>query len=94
MGAIIGSKNASKERLFEAAIKRACLAENGRKLRSIAEKLTDMAVEGDIQAIKETLDRVDGKSKQPIIGGDPDDAPILIQRIERVIVENTPDKNG
>ncbi len=32
------------------------------KLRLIARKLVDRAAEGDIQAIKEVLDRIDGKS--------------------------------
>ncbi len=32
------------------------------KLRLVACKLVDKAVEGDIQAIKEVLDRIDGKT--------------------------------
>ncbi len=39
------------------------------KLRLIARRLVDKAAEGDIQAIKEVLDRIDGKS-----GPGPDDA--------------------
>lgn len=39
------------------------------KLRLIADKLVDKAVEGDMQAIKELLDRVDGKPGASTYGG-------------------------
>ena len=39
-------------------------AEGKRKLRRIAEKTVAMALEGDIQAIKEIGDRLDGKPAQ------------------------------
>ena len=42
-----------------------------KKLTIIAEKLVDLAVAGDIQAIKEVSDRVDGKPTQQI-GSDPE----------------------
>ena len=51
-----------------------------RKLQLIAEKLVDKACEGDIAAIKEVADRVDGKSVQPI-GGDSDDPVKLVVEI-------------
>lgn len=37
-----------------------------KKLSLIADKLVDLAVEGDVAAIKEVADRVDGKSMQGI----------------------------
>lgn len=42
-----------------------------KKLNIIAAKLVELAVDGDIQAIKEISDRVDGKPAQAIVG-DPD----------------------
>lgn len=42
-----------------------------KKLNIIAAKLVELAVGGDIQAIKEISDRVDGKPSQAIVG-DPD----------------------
>lgn len=42
-----------------------------KKLNIIAAKLVELAVSGDIQAIKEISDRVDGKPAQAIVG-DPD----------------------
>lgn len=39
-----------------------------RKLNLIAEKLVDLAIEGDMQAIKEIADRTDGKAVQTLAG--------------------------
>jgi hypothetical protein len=55
-----------------------------RRLTLIAEKLVEKAVAGDIHAIKEIADRVDGKATQPLAGDEA--GPRLITRIERVIV--------
>jgi hypothetical protein len=41
----------------------------GRKLEMVAKALVDAACEGDIQAIKELGDRIDGKSPQTIPEG-------------------------
>ena len=68
--------------------------DNPRKLRKIAEALFDQAAGGDVAAIKEMGDRLDGKVAQAVIGGDNDDPAVaMIHRIERVIVR-TPDRNG
>lgn len=42
-----------------------------KKLNIIASKLVELAMAGDIQAIKEVSDRVDGKPAQALVG-DPD----------------------
>ena len=58
-----------KARVFEDMIRVATSAEieaGKPKLRAIAEKLTEMALDGDLQAIKEIGDRLDGKAKQSI----------------------------
>jgi uncharacterized protein YnzC (UPF0291/DUF896 family) len=47
-------------------------------LPKISPILIAKALEGDIQAIKEINDRVIGKPKQPITGGDEDDNPIRL----------------
>ena len=54
-----------------------------RKLHLIAAKLVDKAVEGDMSAIKEINDRVDGR---PGTRGEEAEPPPAITRIERIIV--------
>jgi hypothetical protein len=45
-------------------------------------------MEGDMQAIKELADRMDGKVPQAVVGDDEHDAINLVHRIERVIVNS------
>lgn len=66
-GAPEGNKNSSKNnRLWAETIKRAVTQADGQKLRAIADALIEKAAEGDIQAIKELGDRLDGKPMQSI----------------------------
>ena len=58
-------------------------------LRRIARKLLEQAYTGDIAAIKEVADRLDGKVAQ-LIGGDDEAGPVRFARIERVIVQALP----
>lgn len=45
--------------------------EGGSKLRAVADALITKAISGDVQAIREVADRLDGKVAQTI-AGDPD----------------------
>jgi hypothetical protein len=47
-----------------------CAGNDPRHLRAIARKLIEMAESGDLQAIKEVGDRLDGKCAQAIERGD------------------------
>lgn len=85
MGAPLGNRNATKNKLWEESLRRALLAEDGKKLRSLADKLIERAEQGDVTALKEIGDRLDGKPTQ-IIAGDPD-APLGLEVIERRIVD-------
>jgi hypothetical protein len=49
-----------------------------KRLRKIAEKLIDLAEGGDVSAIKEIIDRVDGKVPLPLRGDD-DDRKIIVE---------------
>lgn len=69
-GAQPGNKNATKNKPWSEAINRALLAEDGKKLRLLADKLIDRALDGDVTALKEVGDRVDGKPAQAITGSD------------------------
>lgn len=66
-----------KDKAFTEAL-RITLAEEDpktqkRKLRAIADKLVDCALAGDPWAIKEVMDRVDGKAVQSVEVGAPGD---------------------
>jgi hypothetical protein len=66
--------------------------DNPRKLRKLAEALFDKAADGDIPAIKEIADRLDGKPAQAIIGGDEDDPAIQIESrdVSRALINAIP----
>ena len=70
MGRPIGSVN--REKPFNDAL-RIALRSHPLRLRKIAEKLTEKAEEGDLAAIRELADRLDGKPAQVI---DRRDAPL------------------
>lgn len=58
------------------------------KLDELANSLIDSAKGGDISALKELGDRLDGKPSQAIVGGDEDDNPVrVITEIRRSIVD-------
>ena len=62
-----GNQNAKKEnRLWADAIRRAIVS--GKKLGPLAEKLIAKATEGDMAAMKEIGDRLDGKPAQIVQG--------------------------
>lgn len=70
MGAPVGNQNGSKGRQWSEAVKRAIRAKYGKEwdqaLQDLAAKLVDAADGGDLQALKEVGDRIDGKPKQQI----------------------------
>ncbi len=65
-----------------------------RGLRKIARSLIENAESGDLQAIKELADRVDGKVPQAI-SGDDENPLTMVHRIERHIVRpHSPDSDS
>ena len=64
-GAPKGNRNSAKARPWAEAIDKALKqSKDGKhtKLRLLAEKIIDLALDGDMQAIREVGDRVDGKA--------------------------------
>lgn len=51
-----------------------------RTLRKIAEALIDEAIKGNVPAIKEVADRLDGKPAQTILGDG--DSPLIVQVVQ------------
>lgn len=91
MAAPIGNKNAAKGKIWHAAIMRALeireksRIDGKREIDALAEKLIDLVAGGDLGALKEFGDRLDGKPAQAIVG-DPDAPLEFVGRIERTIV--------
>ena len=68
MGRPIGSLNRQKP--FSDMLRVALLSGGGRRLRVIADKLVELAEGGDLSAIREVGDRLDGKCAQTIERGE------------------------
>lgn len=80
-------KNRARERRCAQRLTAALLevdAENVPKLYRLVNALLAKALEGDVGAIKEVMDRVDGRVPQQL-GSDPDN-PLIIEAITRTIV--------
>lgn len=85
-GAQQGNNNAAKGRTMSKHLRQRI--EDRKLWCDLMDALLAKALEGDITAIKEVFDRIDGKPKQAIVGGDEDDAPIKIARIELVALSD------
>jgi hypothetical protein len=65
----------------------AAAGDDSRLLRRIARVHLEKALSGDMPAIKELADRLDGKVAQPMTGGDEGDEPIRVEQVTRVICD-------
>lgn len=68
------------KKIWIAALNRAIAQDDGKKLRSAAEKLLALAADGDVAALKELGDRLDGKPAQAITGVD--GGPLTIELVK------------
>jgi hypothetical protein len=80
VGAPIGNKNSTKDkRVWGQIVRKLAIQEDYSKLHKVAEALYEKASDGDISAIKELGDRLDGKALQEnVLTGDTD-SPVTIQ---------------
>lgn len=81
MGAPVGNQNAAKAKVWRSAIMRALerrkpADERIQAIDELADKLIELVAAGDLAALREFGDRMDGKPAQAIVGGDEDDPPI------------------
>lgn len=80
MGAPVGNSNATKNRIWQQAIlnalKKRSKSDQLEALEDLADKLIDSCMDGDITALKELGDRVEGKVAQCVNLGGQDDNPI------------------
>lgn len=88
-GGQIGNNNATKNKVWSEALRKH-IVQNPKDLAAAAQAIFDKAKDGDVTAIREIGDRLEGKPAQ-VISGDAENPIELYQRIERVIVENAKD---
>jgi hypothetical protein len=88
-GAPVGNQNAARAKVWRAAIMRALerrkpADQRVQAIDELADKLLELVAAGDLGALKEFGDRLDGKPAQAIVGDD--DAPPVrtVSRIELV----------
>jgi hypothetical protein len=83
MPAPLGNGNANKGKVWREAIRRALEAESRRDgieaLEAVAASLIAKAKEGDIGAIKELGDRLDGKPAQAVALTDAEGGPVAVR---------------
>lgn len=72
--------------MLNIAIKEAVEGSDKTKLRAVADALVEKAMSGDVAAIKEVADRIDGKVPQALVG-DSEYDPIGVSEIRRTIVD-------
>jgi len=89
LAAAIGNQYAAKSKRWTAAIDRAIAkrskVEGVEALDTLAEKLLEQVDAGDVSAIKELGDRLEGKPAQSVtLSGDPDNP---LQLVERRVVK-------
>jgi hypothetical protein len=58
------NSNAKKGKLFYSELRKALMQQDQLNLRRIADKLVEKAIDGEPWAVKEIMDRVDGKAVQ------------------------------
>jgi hypothetical protein len=78
VGAPFGNTNSSKNnRIWANTIRKLAIQEDYKRIHVIAEKLFEKAAEGDLGAMKEVGDRLDGKAVavQELTGADGKDLP-------------------
>lgn len=92
-----GNKNASKAKVWNAAIMRALEARSLLKqknaLDDLAEKLLDNCMDGDLASLKELGDRLDGKAAQSVTVGGDEDNPLIFKELVIRAVDATNDRS-
>lgn len=94
MGAPVGNENWKGYR-YRKALERALAHKYGSVddgLFALAKVVVGKCEEGDAAMNREVADRFDGKPAQTIQG--PEGGPVMVERIERVIVDHAADQNG
>jgi hypothetical protein len=87
-------KEKSFANMLNIAIKEAIEGTDKTKLRAVADALVDKAMTGDVAAIKEVADRLDGKVPQGVIGDEENPLNFVHTITRQIIRANSSDPNG
>ena len=68
-----------KAKRFYAALDRAIVQEDGKRLRAAADKLLDNASKGEPWAIQMLADRLDGKPAQQLVHSGDSEQPLIVE---------------
>jgi hypothetical protein len=94
MSAPIGNRNAARGRFWRDAVWNALekrhVGGHQEALQQLANVLIDKCLAGDVPALRELGDRLEGKVMQRLEISGEDGNPITIQRVERVITRAIP----
>ena len=71
-----------KQKRFYAALDRAIIQEDGKKLRDAAEKLLELASQGEPWAVQMLADRLDGKPAQQLQMTGADEGPLVVEIVK------------
>lgn len=95
MAAPLGNHNATKSKAWTAAINRALerrsLASQIPALDVLADKLLEQCEDGNLAALQELGNRLEGKPAQALTLSGDQDNPLIVQKIERVMVRANPE---
>lgn len=87
MGAPAGNQNAAKSKAFYGALTRAIAQDDGQRLRNAAEKLLNLASDGEQWAVLALRDTLDGKPAQGVQLTGADDGPVRLEKIVRTVID-------
>jgi hypothetical protein len=96
MAAPKGNQNAAKAKIWHAAIMRALdrrdksRADGIKEIDALADKLLTLVSNGDLAALKEFGDRLDGKPAQALVGDPDQPLELNVTKVERAIVRPNP----
>ena len=83
-----GNKNAAKAKIWSDALRKHAV-NNPECIPDTAKKLWEMAIGGDLGAIKEVGDRLEGKVAN-VIAGDPNQ-PLTVELITEYLIKDAPE---
>lgn len=89
-GAPLGNRNAAKAKVWHAAIMRALerrkpADERIKAIDELADKLIDLVAAGDLPALKEFGDRLDGKPAQSVTVAGDEENPLTVKGLVELV---------